>query len=455
MRVRRLRAEHLFLLFALPVGFVLCFLIPPLGGGNEKANLERTFAIAYGGLLIHDTEIPRGLSSFIAAASEPFQQGALPPYRYSLPQWKALAAMKLQAETQVMLPPNPIAVLHPLSYPQALFVRIGAWLGVTPLAVFYLARLAGLLLGSWLMFAAIRTTPSHTYLFCALALLPTITFMRSCLDADQITNGLAFLFIACAMREIKQAGAIAHSAVVRLALLAFILAQCKSAYLLIPLLSAAIPQSRFGSPRRRIYALMAIVLPGLLAGLLWMAALKYTYFSGMQYRTWGGEVNPDLQMAYILSQPWEYLRVLGRTLFLTPLIPEAIRGILGVFGPPVALPSALYGLLAFLLIMVAASDRTQAEIIYSPAAKQWAALIAGGVTLVILTLLYLQWTGLHAPVILGFQGRYLYPLLPLLGFFIRPFPTPLRGLSPAGWGGALAAAGLAGVLTVTYATYWQ
>ena len=42
------------------------------------------------------------------------------------------------------------------------------------------------------------------------ALLPTILFTRSTLDADQFTNGLAFLFLALTFGEIAAAGRIAR-----------------------------------------------------------------------------------------------------------------------------------------------------------------------------------------------------------------------------------------------------
>jgi uncharacterized membrane protein len=49
--------------------------------------------------------------------------------------------------------------------------------------------------------------------------------------------------------------------------------------------------------------------------------------------------------------------------------------------------------------------------------------------LIILTLLYLQWTRLGGRVIDGFNGRYFYPVAPLLLLAIpagrkKPFPLP-------------------------------
>jgi hypothetical protein len=71
----------------------------------------------------------------------------------------------------------------------------------------------------------------------------------------------------------------------------------------------------------------------------------------------------------------------------------------------------------------------------------------------ILTLLYVQWTGFGAPTVQGFQGRYLYPVLSGLLMALPRRPAVLFGLSTTAWIAALAATATATTLAMTVSTY--
>jgi hypothetical protein len=62
---------------------------------------------------------------------------------------------------------------------------------------------------------------------------------------------------------------------------------------------------------------------------LTMLLVKQSYFTGVSYHTYSGEVDPDRQLAFILGHPFAYLATFLRTLFMTPFFPQALLGILG------------------------------------------------------------------------------------------------------------------------------
>ncbi|MDQ0468786.1 DUF2142 domain-containing protein [Labrys wisconsinensis] len=448
------RPDRLFLVLATLFGLVFVAAIPPLGGGNETFNFQRAAAIAAGHPLIEPAAVRPGIVDLIDAGWAAFPSGSQPPYGYSLDTWRRAAAIPLDGPEKT-LQPNPIAVLHPLSYtPQVPLLWLGGALGLPPLVLFYLGRLGGLIAGIGLTALAIRTMPSHRFALCALALLPTVTFTRSTLDADQLTTGLAFLLAAMILAETVRRDAIGTGALLRLAAAAFVLAQCKTAYLVLPLLAFAIPRARFASTRAYAGAMALIVLPGALASFAWMLALKLTYFSGIEYRTWAGLVQPDRQVALILSDPLGYAAVLGRTLVQTPLLYDSVTGFLGVFGPPVSFPAPAYAVLFALLLFVLVSDPTSRAADYARTVRWLAvAIFVAGIVL-ILTLLYIQWTGYGSPTIQGFQGRYLYPLAPLPLILLRTSGGPLLGLSAGAWTALLAMVGFAGALWISLETYY-
>lgn len=447
--------EWLFLLFALVGGLVLVALTPPLAGGNEEMNFQRAAMVANGHMLVKPAKLPGGIADLLDITDQTFTEGAQPPLHYSRQQFDQVAALRLREDQPRVVQPNPIAVLNPVSYlPQAPVIAVGQALGLPPLTLFYLGRLAGLLTGILLTFLAIRIIPIHKYGLAAIALLPPILFSRSTLDADQLTNGLAFLFLAMTMREIPATGTIRTRTIAALALAAFLLAQAKSAYLLLPLLTLAIPAERFASTARKVATCALIALPGMVASVGWMLLLKLSYFTSLTYRTWSGVVEPHQQLAVVLGHPFGYAGVVFRTLFTTPFIPRVIVEFFGVFGPPVQLPVVLIIAIAALAMLAMLSG----EHLIAPALRAWpartlAVAISLATLLFILTLLYLQWTRLGGAVIDGFNGRYLYPLAPLALLFVPAGGRKLFGLSASGWLVAIAVVSLGATWWMTWWTY--
>lgn len=424
------RPEYLFLLFALPFGLIMLFLIPPLGGADEPFHFHRIASLAYFQVLNKPVMVSSGIVDFLKAGEAFFNSTLRPPFSYSLDEWHKVARIQDTMEMSLLLP-NYVTVHHPFSYlPQIIAFRIGINLGLPPLAILYLVRFTGLISGIVLIFYAIRCIPSHKYILCAFALLPTMTVYRSYVNADVLTNGLAFLFTACVFRETVQQGKIAVRNIASLALIAFVLAQSKSAYLLLSFIVLAIPGSRFSDKRSHILALLFIIVPGIIASMAWMLLMKYTYFVGISYHTWGGDVSPDMQAAFMKAHPLEFAKILFRTLFLTSLLPMCILQMLGDVGPGYFLPAPAIVPLSFFIVAVILSDRYY-SVNYNKSLRVLAAGIVPSVVIISLVILYMQWTGVGAAEVKGFQGRYFYPLLPLILPFLKPEEKVSMPLKPA------------------------
>lgn len=445
--------ERLFLVFGSLWGLLLVALIPPVAGGNETYNFGRAVSIATGTWTIRTAEVPKGINTLVDVTWRRFPPGSRPPFSYAMEDWRQAAAVGLSKEHATRVPPNPIAVLHPFAYGiQAPVISLGITIGLPPLALLYLGRLSGLAVGLLLVALAIRAMPVGKSALATIALLPTITFGRSTLDADQLTNGFAFLFVALVLREAVATGPVSRRRLVALASLATVLAPAKSAYLLLPLFAIAIPTRRFPFRAAWVGAIAFIVVPGIVLSLLWLLSLSHGPMQGISYTTWAGSVTPSLQQQYILEHPATYVVTLLRTLLMTPLVPNAFLEILGVFGPPVRLPAAAYPFLAAILF-VALVGRDEPSTL--PIHSKWLAAILAGLTVVIiLTLLYMQWNSVGASTVEGFQGRYLYPVVPLLLCLLPPSrPKVMRR-----WGTpvVMVMAVLSGSLTLwtVWATYW-
>ncbi len=445
--------ELLFLLFAVPYGLILALLIPPLGGGDEGFHYHRIASIAYFQLLNKPVMVPSGIVSFIQSGLDFFHSGLEPPFHYSAAEWHKVHSMLLDTGELAVMEPNPATIHHPFSYlPQVILFMLASEAHCSPLGLLYLARFAGLAAGISLTYMAIKRMPSHKYFLCLIALLPTVTFYRSYINADAFTIGLAFLFLAILFREIAGNEKISDRNIAVIAILSFILAQSKSAYLLLSLLAFAIPGNRFSSPVSRIISLAIIILPGMLASVAWMVVMKQTYFAGIRYHTWGGDVNPDMQSAFILHHPFEYTKILLRTLFFTFTLPLAFTSIVNDVGPGYFMPLPVTILLIYFMVKGISCDR-EINIDYGKTARLIALAAFAGITVISFTILYIQWTGLKAPEIQGFQGRYFYPLLPLITFFLKP-SKEVTSQKAASYIALLAFLGLSASLVRIYLNYY-
>jgi uncharacterized membrane protein len=317
----------------------------------------------------------------------------------------------------------------------------------------YIGRFSGLIMAILLTAAAIRIIPSHRYTLSPLALLPPITFGRSTLDADQLNNALAFLLIALILREVLATGLITKRRITSLALCAFFAAQCKTAYVFLPLLALAIPATRFSGQTKRFFTMTLLFLPGMIASIAWAVHLKTNFFIGTIYRTWAGIVDSDAQIAFILTQPLDYLMVFLNTLYSQEFWGTTIYGLIGIVGPFV-LASWVIALLFALFVVLALSDSLDVKA-YSQTVK-WLGIIifvlSAGLTL---TFLYLQWNPPQGATIRGFNGRYLYPVLPLL-FPLVPklLSRPFLNIMPRQYAITIAWIGLVGTLYTSYTQYY-
>jgi uncharacterized membrane protein len=107
-----------------------------------------------------------------------------------------------------------------------------------------------------------------------------------------------------------------------------------------------------------------------------------------------------------------------------------------------------------LLLIAIWMDGTAVKASYTLKTKFIALPIFAGFMFVTLTALYVHWTGLHAPEVKGFQGRYLYPLLPLFLMLIPYRSRPHAAINSAIATGMFGLVGLSLTISVLLA-HWK
>lgn len=297
----------------------------------------------------------------------------------------------------------------PLLFPQAMTMRyLGRSLRLPALTVFYACRIAGLLSYLILAWLAVRLIPYGKWMSAVLAVAPMALYQASTISTDAITNGIAFLFIGGSL-GLATRDEINWKRWWALASLFLMLFWGKvNLVFLAPLPFIIIPPSKF--KMKAGYALLLILAILLLAIEVggWNL-LAYTSYLGSLKNTDG--LSASGQIAFILHHPFIFIKVLFDN--FTSSTSEYLRGWLALYGydywPVPLLVYVLYpiGILAALFYK-------QDE--QFPDAKTRITLLALFVLSSIGTVssLYLSYTPVGSLYILGVQGRYFIPVLPLL-----------------------------------------
>lgn len=447
-----LTPEHIFLLFALVFGAIYALLLPPLAGPDEYFHYQRIASVAYGYWANEEATVPSGIAQLMKTTLAYQAQGNLLPYATA--HWYELAAVPLAADQMATLTPSYMTIHSFVNYlPQAAMFRLGAALNASPLMLLYVARLTALLFSVLVTFHAIRIIPSWRYGLCALALLPPMEFYRICLSADTVTTALGLWFLACVMREVVRTDLIKRASLLRMVVLGFLLPLCKLPYMAATILSLAISRKRFSTVNAKLVWCCLIIVPGALAGLWWMESTRHGVFSGLEYDTWGGHAFPDQQLVGILAHPVAFAEVLLDTVFSLGFYADALKEMFGHFGTMAQTNFTYYGVMYMLLAIALWMDGTAVKASYSLRTKLLTIPIAGAFLLLTLAALYIHWNGVGATTIKGFQGRYIYPLLPLC-LMVLPFRgRPHAPITSALAAGMFALVGLSQTVLVLLA-HW-
>ncbi|NWG91454.1 MAG: DUF2142 domain-containing protein [Parvularculaceae bacterium] len=404
---------------ALALAFGAWFLVmtPPFGVGDETAHFERSYEVATGAFLGAEG-IPLGMQRLIDDAFGGVKSGAT----VASADFRRWAAIPLD-RAEVVAWPEPVRVVMRLHSPVcylhlAPVIAVGAAFGAPPLLLLYFGRLTALLVGVFLVRAAIAAAPPGLRLGLAvIAFFPTAIVYFAGFNIESLLVGLAFLYFAliaghCAEPTKRlRAGDVAQ-----LAGLAFLVGQFKTGYLLLPAIAVLLPTEKFADQRTRWATLALIVVPGIAASLGWAFAVKNLMLGDIAYSTLdGNHVQPAEQLRSVLSDPLAYLGVVARTLFASDAPVIAWKTLIGTAGwTNIALPPPFLALSTVAAALIWMSGEKAPERMRTRSAALLQIGVFAATALAILTLVYFQWNGVGDAVITGFQGRYLLATLPLL-----------------------------------------
>jgi uncharacterized membrane protein len=450
----RSRAEaatpaNVFVVLASTIGLAYLLATPPLATPDEFRHLRRVTQIAHGGIT-DGAAIPASLERFAQVLRDRRSAERRSRDRsFSFATLRSAAAVPLDASLTRYAPCDRYLPYGPIAYAPAVgAIWLGSILELRPLGLLYLTRLSMLVGGISLLYVAFRICPTLPWTTCLVAMLPTVAFVRSGVSADTFTTAFAFLLFALVMRARASASFVTWRDVSCLVVVATALGLCKVGYLPLVLVVIALPSDRFASPKHRWQAVVAVIGVSTLVSWLWLSGLGDFVATDVHRRA-----DVDQQRRLLLDDPLRLLTVLEAT-WLDParlwhLATAFVGRVLVLSVPPVVALASLTAVVALLFIdRREPSPLPRERLIFLAAVVMCLAGISLG--------LYLKTTAPGSETVRGFQGRYLYPLVPFALFAILPPPAFSRQMTGAAAlivavvALAASACGLASIVAVTW-----
>jgi uncharacterized membrane protein len=424
----RARLEFVFLVVALAWGVAQVFIVPPLQVPDEGDHWFRAWALTDGqitadqqGMLTLPGVFARTADLYSGLISD---TRVMPPSLEGQPGFTGYADLfNGPGSSSTISVASRVASYGPVGYlPQAAGIGLGRLLGASPLACFYLARLANLFAAVALLFFAVRLAPFGKQLFVLLALLPMTMFELASVSCDALTISGAMFFTSLLLWATTRP-TLRRADVALVIAAAAVLLNVKPGYEALVVLVLLLRPAQLGGRARYLAVVAANVLV-----VLGVFLIDYLV-TGAAARA-QTDAGASGQLMFVLHQPLGFLGILWSSLQnnLLRWTFETI-GVLGWFT--VALPPALYlfVLVAGFGFYVGMEERVGLQI--SQRTLLAAAGVATFVTMAVALFVFLPTSSGE----MSFQGRYLAPvwlLLLLSAYGIRFTKRHLGALSVIG-----------------------
>lgn len=408
----------LFLIISLFFGTLFIFIVPSFNSPDEDSHFIYAYETSVGNFIpkvtnkVSGYDVPLAIFEGISE-TKPITEDKDNKYKYSemyddqmLPQ----DFSKLVFNRTVIQNAPKIAYLAPaLGIFVARHSHIFSASTMSTHVLVQFARFFSLLVYSVIGYLAIRMTPKFKKSFFAVLLLPLAVFLRSMVTYDGILLVTVALVLAEILRLIDGNTKITKKDYALLILTGFILLNVKMLYSIVFFGLLAVPKEVFGGDKKKKIKSI-IFIAGTILVISYLRKIPYMFLGETV-----GDPNIPVQMNYIKSHPFSYLKTLVRNVIGQRRVQEywmlATLGHLDTY-----LPVLMLMILRYYLILVFMLDALYERI----RIPKWVKI--GYFILVLFdiagmyTMMYLSWTPavtgkIGGNEITGIQGRYYLPFL--------------------------------------------
>jgi len=412
-RLDRIRFEWFYLVVALVWGVAIVVVVPPFQSPDEPAHYLRAWSVANLQLVSSPDQtvtVPENVASLpdrIGSAMIDWRTNLYSPRLARSLLWERISLRRQEQYTSA-------SGAGPVGYlPPAVGIAVARGIQHSPLLGFYLGRACNLLASVIIVFFAIRLLPFGKPLMVLVGLFPMTISQMASLSPDGLALSGALMFVALVLSR-AQKEAVTTRDVVWLGLAATVLLNAKVGYAVLAMLVFVLAPRQLGGFKRYATCTGFVLAAAFaVAGALFLTAPAASTASLAKLGVTG--VDPAGQLSFVTHHPYAFLKVLYATFetYATPLAQQTY-GVLGWLQ--VGLPYV--GMLLVGLAVVLFLGQT--ESVGLVAWQRFVIILTGAAFAAEIGLaLYMSWSAVASPVVVGLQGRYFIPvtLLVLLGIY--------------------------------------
>lgn len=297
-------------------------------------------------------------------------------------------------------------------FPQAIGFTIARLLGLGMHPMLQLGRLMSYAVFVAVVYFSIRKIPFGKLIFLVSALLPTVLVQTVSLTRDAMIICMSFYITAMAIWMAYAEKPPKKSDWIKLATVSALLAPCKMIYLPVSCLFLLVVYRRhFLEGKIAAKKLLKRILWGGLAAIILFGIVNFSAFFGLFLSSNASIYDTEAySISYILFNPIETMCVIVNTLrcdFGSYLV-NAVQ----LFDIGLGCNDGMT-IVVFALLALSCCSTNICEDILHREERGYMILVTVGV-LFLTAIASLRWTPFGSDVIVGFQGRYLTPVLPLV-----------------------------------------
>jgi uncharacterized membrane protein len=309
------------------------------------------------------------------------------------------------------VPVNTFPVVY---LPQAIGIALARvfHMGYVPMVM--IGRLFNLLAFTAMSYFAYRIMPFKKEVIMAVSALPMTLHLAASYSYDSSFIGLSMMFVAWCFYLAFEKDKITIKDVVILALLLILLEPGKIVYLPLAGICLFIPSAKFQS-KKQYWISFVCVLGGMLLAVFLVNKLVLSIWSTRTESYVGWSEAAGYTLSDVLSRPYDIVMVYYKT-FVTQLdyyLVTMLGGFLGNLDPNLTVPPFCLLLLCYGLF-VSVVRREGEEVPFKSWQKWFTLLLVFLSACLVLASMLLGYTPREMDYIVGIQGRYFIPLLPLV-----------------------------------------
>ena len=417
------KAENLFVILCLIVGFIFIVITPPFQVSDENSHFFKMYSITEGTLNFQRYTMDNGNTfatsplplsvTYVAKDANKFIYNY--NMKYSADKIKSVLNIKLNKDkTSSFI--YFIPAYGALSYmPGILVLEVLKLLNVNPLWMMYILRVVSLLTYILITYWAIRIVPVKKWLFMLSGLLPIAIYGGGAVSSDGIVTSLCFLYTACIFNlafnnEIKS---ISKKDFISISAIILYITICKFPYAILTLLMFIIPKEKFPQKlsQNKTFWFTAVIL-----GI-------YVLFNNLHFLMISKGLSPvndriisvSDAIAYALQNPSGVVKLFLKTIQISSV--KWYAGTIALFGwSDTFIP--IFGLFMTSLSLIITSFFKDRDEIISDVALLKNKIIYFLISFLFfsftLIVCYLLFSYKEFDMVRNMQGRYLVPLTPLI-----------------------------------------